>query len=109
MKKMADEEHPPTHAPKSKATNSFVIPVPQFTFKQTGANGFLVLSLVIFSFLLGMLTNKVIYLQEALNAPVPTPAPSGQQAAEPTPPPVVKNLGVGKLPLQGNKNAKVTL
>jgi protein-disulfide isomerase len=66
-------------------------------------------SLVIFSFLLGMLTNKIIYLQQEITNPSLAAAPTQQQPAEPTPPPVVKDLSAGKLPIMGNKNAKVTL
>lgn len=84
--------------------------LPKFTFKDTPINGFLVISLVIFSFILGMLTNKVMYLEQQLKNPTTPPAVEAQQqAAEPTPPPVVENLSPGKLPLLGNKNAKVTI
>jgi protein-disulfide isomerase len=94
-------------SPEPKKSKRLVIPIPVFSFRQSGANGLLVLSLVIFSFLLGMLTNKVIYLQQAANNP--TVGGPIQQAAVPTPPPVVKDLSAGKLPVQGNKNAKVTI
>src|SRR5882724_1881602 len=90
-----------------KEERSFTIPLPRFTFKQTGANGFLVISLVIFAFVLGMLTNKVMYLQQVVNTPTPTSAQG--QAAAPTPPPVVKNLSSGHFPLLGNKDAKITV
>jgi protein-disulfide isomerase len=82
--------------------------IPRFNFNTTGINGFLVLSLVIFSFVLGMLTNKVIYLEQQLKNPVAA-APTDAQAAVPTPPAVVENLSFGHLPLLGNKNAKVTV
>ena len=70
-------------------------------------NGFLVLSLVIFSFLLGMLTNKVLTLEEALKNP--SVAAPTDQAAAPAPPPVVEGMTAGKLPVIGNKDAKVTV
>ena len=84
--------------------------LPRLKFNDTSINGFLVLSLVIFSFLLGMVTNKVIYLEQQLKNPPPAAAaaPTGQAAA-PTPPPVVKNLTNGHFPIMGNKNAKVTM
>ena len=91
--------------------NSFALRVPRFNFTSTSINGFLVLCLIIFAFLLGMLTNKVIYLQEQVkNAPVAA-AQGGQAAApvEPTLPPVVKNIGDGHFPVQGDKNAKITM
>lgn len=87
---------------------TFNIPIPKFTYKQTGSDALLVLAIVIFSFLLGMLTNKVIYLQHQLDLPAPTPA-ANQQALGPTPPPVVKDMKAGHLPVLGNKDAKVTV
>jgi protein-disulfide isomerase len=105
---MTTKKEPTSHETQTpKKTQKFTIPLPVFSFRQSSANGLLVFSLVIFSFLLGMLTNKVIYLQQQVNNP--PVAPTQQQAAAPTPPPVVKNLSAGKLPVMGSKNAKVTL
>lgn len=84
----------------------FFLPKP--TFKDTPMNAFLVVALIIFAFLLGMLTNKVIFLEQQLKNPTTAQA-AGAQGADPTPPPFVDNLGVGKLPLLGNKDAKVTV
>lgn len=84
----------------------FAIPRP--TFKDTPMNAFLVVALVIFSFLLGMLTNKVIFLEQQLKNPTAALAQNPQPQG-PTPPPFVENLEPGKLPLLGNKDAKVTI
>src|SRR5437879_9948193 len=91
----------------AKESNPLQITLPRFTFKETKINVFLVYSLVIFAFLLGMLTNKVIYLEKAANTPAPTAAPN--QAVGPTTPPVIKGLKNGHLPTLGNRNAKVTV
>ena len=84
------------------------ITLPKLTFKETPINGFLVFSLVIFSFLLGMLTNKVVYLEQQLKNPT-TGAVVQDQQAYPTPPPVIEDLSAGHLPARGNADAKVTV
>lgn len=73
---------------KKKFFNFSKITLPKFTFKDTPMNGFLVLSLVIFAFLLGMLTNKVVYLEQQLKNPTPALAQNAQGAA-PVPQPTV--------------------
>ncbi len=87
------------------------IRIPRFSFRDTPTNGFLVLTLVIFAFLLGMLTNKVMYLQstakQATVAAAINPQPS-TYPTQPSPPQIVK-VDNGKLPLLGNANAKVTV
>jgi protein-disulfide isomerase len=85
----------------------FKFAIPKPTFKDTPMNAFLVIALVLFSFLLGMLTNKVIFLEQQLKNP--TVAAGAQQPQGPTPPPFVDNLEPGKLPLLGNKDAQVTI
>ncbi len=90
--------------------NYFEVRIPKFTFENTRMNAFLVVSLIIFAFLLGMLTNKVLFLQEQNKVLLANPTPAeGDVAAAPTPLPVIKDLKVGKLPLLGNKDAKVTV
>jgi len=89
--------------------NSFAMRLPRFKFNDTSLNGFLVLSLVIFAFVLGMLTNKVIYLEQQLKNPAPAAAAPNGQAAAPTPPPVVTGITNGHFPVMGNKDAKVTM
>lgn len=59
------------------------ITLPKFTFKETPMNGFLVLALVVFAFLLGMLTNKVTYLEQQASNPAPTTATTTETGAAP--------------------------
>jgi protein-disulfide isomerase len=89
----------------------FEFRIPKLTFQNTPINGFLVFTVVIFAFLLGMLTNKIIYLEQATKAAnaQPTGGTGSAEAEIPTPPPVVKDMKVGKLPTLGNKDAKVTI
>jgi len=95
----------PTEQPK-KQPEYFEVKLPRLTFKNTPLNVYLVFTLVLFAFILGMLTNKVIYLEQQAKI-TPTPVPQQAANAQPTPPQVVKNMGLGKLPLLGNKDAKV--
>ena len=116
MKKAVSVEKPKAAAKKtvSKSVekapekNYFEVRLPKFSFRNASLNAYLVFALVVFAFLLGMLTNKVIYLEKTANAPVPTAAPTDQQVAAPEPPAVVK-VDNGKLPLMGEENAKVTI
>ena len=89
------------------------IRLPRITFRNTSINVYLVFSLVIFSFLLGMLTNKVLYLEQLAKgtAALPAQAPSDQAEAGPTyaPPPDHVDVDAGSLPVLGNKDAKVTV
>lgn len=88
----------------------FEFRLPKLTFQNTPINGFLVFTVVIFAFLLGMLTNKIIYLQQATKAVNTQTTGEGTAEAQiPTPPPVVNDMKVGKLPVMGNKEAKVTV
>jgi protein-disulfide isomerase len=97
---------------KSKKNDSFVINIPRLRFKQDSLNGYLIFSLVIFAFLLGMLTNKVLFLEKQVKdasktASVPTTA--NQAAPTAVPPPQIVKVDNGKLPILGNENAKVTI
>jgi len=93
----------------AEETNSkyFKFKLPRLTFKDTNINVYLVYTLIIFAFLLGMLVNKVMYLEKAAKNPTPTVAADPNQP--PAPPAVVEGLDTGKLPVLGNKNAKVTV
>lgn len=122
MRKKSVPEQTVTTSQKIKLAGKFLktrvssIKLPKLTFQDTPINGFLVFSLVIFAFVLGMLTNKVIFLQQEVTAlkAIPTPDPSAQAgtgaaaAAVPTPPPYV-NVDKGHFPLKGDSNAKVTV
>jgi protein-disulfide isomerase len=78
-------------------------------FMPKSSSQVLVALLVIAAFLIGVLFTKVQYLEKgqiAINNPA-VPAGQGQQAA-PTPGAKV-NVAIGGFPVQGNKNAKVTI
>ncbi len=84
----------------------------KFLLRNASINVFLVLILIIFAFFLGLLTNKVIYLEQQVKNTTVAAAGAGAQnpqPAAPTPPAVVKNLSQGQLPILGNKDAKVTM
>jgi len=101
---MSKEENPTEQKKKY-----FELRIPKLTFQNTPINSFLVFTVVIFAFLLGMLTNKIIYLEQASKVANAQPTGQSAEAAVPTPPPVVKDMKVGKLPTLGNKDAKVTV
>lgn len=102
-----------TETTPAKKDDHFNLRIPKLRFKDSSLNAYLVFALVIFAFILGMLTNKVLYLEQqvknggsAVNA-----APADGQAAVPTQPepPQVVDVEAGKLPILGNKDAKVTI
>jgi protein-disulfide isomerase len=112
MKKTAAlADIPPANPTTGKTPGYWELKIPHVNLQNAGTNAYLVFALVIFSFFLGMLTNKVMYLeQQATIAPNANNAAAGD---EPLPtveaPPQVVNVGVGKLPLRGDQNAKVTI
>ena len=76
-------------AEKKKISFNSLKRFPQFLLKNASMNTFLVFTLIIFAFVLGMLTNKVIYLEKAKAvAAAQAPTQQQQQAAVPTPVPV---------------------
>src|SRR4051794_10070855 len=97
----AEVSSPPVDTEKQKGYWEFK--VPRWTLKNTTSNAYLVLTLVIFSFFLGMLTNKVMYLEAAkgpqANANTAVNATDNQQAiATPVPPPQIVKVDAGSLP-----------
>lgn len=92
------------------------IQIPRISFKDTKINAYLVTALVIFSFFLGMLTNKVLNLEKALKTQTANnTAPTGQALGKtdnapqaPTQSPKV-DMSIGHLPTLGKENAKVTV
>lgn len=87
--------------------------LPRFTFKDTPMNAYLVYTLVIFSFLLGMLTNKVMVLEKIANTPAPTATTAANQAQAQAQPAVptpsiekIKALFNDKNIVFGDKNSK---
>jgi protein-disulfide isomerase len=112
------EKTSPAKNPKKE--KYFEIKIPPISFKKINTNILLVIALIIFAFILGFLTDKVIYLQNALNgntAKTSTTAqnnaktitPQAAQPEEPTPPPAKVDVSDGHLPPLGNPNAKVTI
>ncbi len=94
----------------SEVTKRLEFRLPRITFRDTPFNAFLVFSLVVFAFITGMLVNKIMYLEKAAKTPPPVVA-QNPVAAEPTipEPPAVVNVEIGKLPVLGKKDAKLTI
>lgn len=89
------------------------IPLHKFRLHSPSLNVYLVFVVIIFAFLLGMLTNKVMYLQtqlkEAKDAAAKAAANTQAAAApQPTVPPYA-NVDNGHFPLKGDNGAKVTM
>ncbi len=111
MKKDNAPESSASENPK-KSREFFEVRIPRFSFKDTSTNVYLVFVLVVFAFLLGMLTNKVMYLEKVSKSNTANVSAQAGQAVNPTqppPPPQVVDVAVGKLPILGNANAKVTI
>lgn len=103
-------EAPAATTDSAKANKYWELRIPRLNLKSTGTNAYLVVALVILSFFLGMLFNKVMYLEQAAkNSQGNTAAAAGQQAPTVAAPPQYVDVEVGKLPLLGDKNAKVTI
>ncbi len=82
------------------------------TAKGKGYTPILVVLLIIASYLLGMLTTKVQYLENGYQPSAGTNPTQQQQAQNPNQPaqPAAKvNVANGHFPVQGNPNAKVTI
>lgn len=99
---------------KEKTSQYIQVQLPKLTFPRS-LNIYLIVALIIFSFLLGMLTNKVMFLEKnqktgsnsltANNQPNDAP---GQQAI-PTEDLSPKKISVDDDPIMGDKNAKITI
>lgn len=113
------EETPePTPPETKKKSEYFELRIPRIAlnklpFRRPSLNLYLIFVLLLFAFLLGMLTNKVMYLekqvkdQAAQAAQIAAANAAGGQA-QPTVPPYA-NVTNGDLPMQGNNDAKVTM
>lgn len=103
-------------APKRKK-DYFEVKIPRISFHDTPINTYLVFALVIFAFLLGMLTHKVLFLEQTLKAYAGQAVPAAAQAdtntaqngASAAPAPAKVDIDTGKLPVLGDENAKVTI
>jgi protein-disulfide isomerase len=92
--------------------NSFSLPLPHF--KSLPLNTYLVFVIVIFAFILGMLTIKVLDLQQQVSdtkqASAATPQTGGNTLPSTFPTPAGPvNVSAGNYPIKGNSNAKVTV
>jgi len=98
-------------SPSKNFARYLKIRIPNFKFKNIPMNGFLVVALVISAFALGMLTNKVIYLEKSIkeNSGNTNAVNAQAQGAQPEAPQQVVNVENGKLPLLGKDSAKVTI
>lgn len=108
------KETPPekTTPEPTKKRDYLTLRIPRFNFQNTSINAFLVIALVIFSFFLGMLTNKVIYLEKVAQTGTGTTAVADSQitgAPTAVPPPQIVAVTNGKLPILGDQNAKVSI
>lgn len=105
-----EKETIPAAAAKEKPKSYWELRVPRLNLQNAGTNAYLVFALVIFAFFLGMLTNKVMYLEQQVKNPqanVAAAAGDGQPTL--APPPQIVDVDAGKLPLLGDKDAKVTI
>lgn len=111
MKKAPSAEVKTPEPQQKKSPDYLEIRVPRFSFQKTSMNTFLVFALVIFAFLLGMLTNKVIYLEKMNKDTAAAPTANAVAAEDSgiTPPPQVVDVEAGHLPILGNNDAKVTV
>lgn len=92
--------------------DSFVIKIPHF--KNLSNNTYLVFIIVIFAFIMGMLTIKVMDLQQQVTATKVASAAATQPSGGTMPsvsstPAGPVNVSVGNYPVRGNMNAKVTV
>ncbi|MGI8419857.1 MAG: DsbA family protein [Candidatus Levyibacteriota bacterium] len=116
MRKVAASKSSTETQPSSAdASNSIVLKIPRvhlaaLSFKESSIVLYLGVILVLLSFILGMLTNKVIFLEKQfkdVTSAVAATAPS--VVPTPVPPPQFVKVDNGHLSMRGNKNAKVTI
>lgn len=94
---------------KKNKLSAFKLP----PFKDISLNAYLVFTIIIFAFILGMLTVKVLDLQQQVNEAkaannTNTVAGATVPSTQPTPAGPV-NVSIGNYPFKGNANAKVTV
>lgn len=99
---------------KKKTQDDYIeIKLPKFSFKNGITNPFLVILLVIFSYLLGMMTTKIQYLETASNNKTAQAIPQAQAAVPPqqqaVKAPIKVDVDPGNFPTRGNQEAKVTI
>ncbi len=98
--------------PVKKKPDYLEIRIPKFTFREVRANTYLLLTtIIVLAFILGLLTNKVMYLESSAKLIAANAASNTQPTSLPTqpPPPPFEKVANGHFPLLGNTNAKVTV
>lgn len=99
-----------TAVEKKSQPNEYVeLKLPKLRFQDTPLSPLWVILLLVFSFLLGMSTMKLMYSDEALEKVLAQA--NNQQGTDPSQPSLGAQVDIdaGDLPLQGNKNAKITI
>lgn len=99
---------------EEKKSSGYVnVAIPKFALPRS-TNGYLIIVLIIFAFIIGMLANKVLYLENAqksgsLAANTPSADTAQAPQAAPTEDLSPKKVSIDDDPVMGDKNAKVTL
>lgn len=97
-------------SPARKKSDFMELRIPRLVFGPASANGYLITTIIVFAFFLGMLTNKVLLLEKESKAT--NSQATEQQAApqaEPTEDTTPKQVSVDDDPILGNADAPVTL
>ncbi|HSW47487.1 MAG TPA: thioredoxin domain-containing protein [Candidatus Saccharimonadales bacterium] len=95
---------------QEKKSDYIDVKIPRITFQNTSINGFLVFVLVVFTFLIGMLTNKVLVLQKEMKDKASQPvAQAAVPQAVPTEDTSPKKVSVDNDPVLGQPDAKITM
>jgi protein-disulfide isomerase len=99
-------------SPVSKKTDYFEVNLPRFKFGPATTNGYLMTLLIALAFLIGMLTNKVIFLEKELNKK-PSSEMTAAQAEAPQAVPTVPagpiEVSVDDDPVLGDPGAEITM
>ena len=112
LKKSLSKIIKPETEKTTSTKDSFTIRVPRF--KNVSLNSYLIFVVVIFAFIMGMLTNKVLDLQAQVNETKSASTASAQTGGSTLPslqstPAGPVHVAIGKYPIKGNANAKATV
>lgn len=96
---------------KPKSNDYIEFKLPKLRFQDSPLSPLWVILLLVFSFLLGMSTMKLMYTEKTLDAVLSQNGTQAQQQNQPTEPALGPKVDVqiGNLPLLGNKDAKLTI
>ena len=110
MRKAAASKATSTQKKALKDNDTIVLRIPKLSFKENSLNIYLGILIVIFSFILGMLTNKVLFLEKQFKQVTDAQiAAAPQVSPTPVPLPQYEKVDNGHLPIKGKSNAKVTI